>query len=70
LSRMEIFGEAGIFVHAVGEEERAEEEEQSGVADDEEIDLEGPYLDALEAELEPPEMHDREQQEQRPAASR
>ncbi|HEY3149996.1 MAG TPA: hypothetical protein VGJ75_26775 [Dongiaceae bacterium] len=64
---MEILGEAGVFIHPVGKHEGAHEEEQGGVADDEEIDFEGPDLDARQAELEPPEMHDRKQQEQRPA---
>lgn len=59
---MEILGEARILVHAVGKQERAEEEEQGGIADDEQVDIERPDADTLQAELEPPEMHDGEQQ--------
>lgn len=63
---MEILGKARIFVHAVRKQQRAQEKEQRRIADDEEIDPEGPDADALQAELEPPEMHDGQQQEERP----
>jgi hypothetical protein len=49
-----------------GEQQRAQEEEQGGITDHEQVDLERPHADALQAELEPPEMHDGQQQEECP----
>ena len=57
---MQILGKAGIFIHAVGKQKSAQEKEQSRIADHEEIDLEGPDLDALQAEFEPPKVDDGE----------
>lgn len=59
---------AEMFGAKVGKERhRAQEEEQGGVADHEQVDRERPRADPLEAELERPELHDRQQQEDRPA---
>src|SRR5690606_10408242 len=67
LPGVEIVGEAGILVDPVGEEQRAGEEEERGIADDEEIELEAPGPDPAEPELEPPEVQHGEQEEQHPA---
>lgn len=66
LPGVEVAGPARIVVDAVGVEDDDGEEVQRGVADDEQVDPEAPAAEGAEAELEPLEVHDREQHERRP----
>jgi hypothetical protein len=62
----EAFLRGRIFV-VVREEHRAGEEQKDRIEDHERIKSERPLLDPEEAELEPPEVDDEQQQEQRPS---
>ena len=53
---------AGVVFEVGREEQRAEEVEENGVEDDEEIAGEGPCLNHRQAELPPPEMNDPKQE--------
>jgi hypothetical protein len=58
---------AGVVIQIGWEEQGAKKVVESGVEDDEKVDVEGPLLNHRETELPPPEVDDPEQKREGPA---
>lgn len=66
-ARDEVVLVARIVIQVGREEQGAEKIVESGVEDNEEVDVEGPLLNHRKTELPPPEMDDPEQKREGPA---